>query len=483
MTTEIAKPFAITLRDAATRRLDNVERHSIAFNNAAFEVFVALPVSYRKKTKQQYPLLLIHDARDFAGSAIEMSRLMAQTKEIRQTIVVGIDASVNALGGLPGLAHFLSQALLPWCGSHLRAAPGEQILFGRGLESVTQAMPIPVRVLQADAPVSSLLLSLRELYATGHRYGNEILGLTRGWVAATLSLLAPALRLFWRKPPIAPEPDNPYRTHSEVMDRDYEVFVNMPSSWTAGSLRRYPALVVLDANIEYSTVAESVARLAARNQIDEMIVIGVGTPRSAGPFEFGFRRFEEFSPPAEAYAYDDELGTFFRSFFSIRGQDARARMGRAPQLFAFLTRELLPKLARKFPIDTDNLGLLGHSAAGTFVGYALCQENSPFRRYIGVSPGIAISGNWLLKEGRSIAQRADAVHLSIGGEEKKNRFNQIAGIPATEAFAARLRQHARMSTHYSCFDGETHSSIFPRAVNEALHLLYGGAAVVQLAAK
>jgi predicted alpha/beta superfamily hydrolase len=481
MTTEIARPFVLSLHDAACRRLEGVERHTVTFEGAAHDVFVALPVSYGKKKSQHYPLVIVSDARAMAGSVIEMSRLMAQTREIRESIVVGIESTIDQLGGLPGLAHFLQQALLPWCRRSYRKQIGSAVLFGRGLESVTQAMPIPVRVLHADAPVSSFLHGMRDLFATGHQYGREVLPLRTSWVTATLSAVRPLISLLWPERREMPDPQNAHLIHSDVLDRDFEVFVSLPASWSTGNLRKYPALFVLDANIEYSTVAEAAARMAALGETRELVVIGIGAPRSEGALRFGFRRFEEFAPPAEGYAFDDDLGRFFRSFFAIRGQDARARMGHAPQFLAFLTRELLPRLQKKLPIDMDDLGILGHSAGGTFVGYALCQENSPFRRYVGVSPGIAISGSWLLREGRSIARRAESVWLSIGGDEKRNTFNQIAGIPDTEAFAARVRQGTKADVNYACFDGETHSSIFPRAVTQALSGIYDRAVVAKLA--
>ena len=50
---------------------------------------------------------------------------------------------------------------------------------------------------------------------------------------------------------------------------------------------------------------------------------------------------------------------------------------------------------------------------GTFVGYALHQNDSPFRHYLGISPGIGAT-----------------VFLSVGSQEMTNMFNQQAGIPA-----------------------------------------------------
>jgi predicted alpha/beta superfamily hydrolase len=261
------------------------------------------------------------------------------------------------------------------------------------------------------------------------------------------------------------------------LDRDFEVFVILPRDAGSDGTRRYPALVVLDAIIELSTVAETVDRLAAAGRIPPLVVIGIGDPRREGLQQAAIRRFEEFAPPTDGYAFDDDLGRVFRSLFAAVGLDARARIHHAPGLRRFLVDELLPRLERELPIDPADLGLLGHSAGGTFTLYAL-HAGSPFRRYLALSPGIGVSGSWLLRTADTRpaieAPRPD-VYLSLGSEERTNRFNVIAGIPDTEAYAARLRARGDTTVTFEELDGETHSSVFPRAVAQGLLAIYGDA--------
>jgi predicted alpha/beta superfamily hydrolase len=207
--------------------------------------------------------------------------------------------------------------------------------------------------------------------------------------------------------------------------------------------------------------------------LEETIVVGVGVPRAEGHLEFGLRRFEEFSPPADGYAFDDDLGRIFRSLFAVGGQDARKRLGLAPAFYGFLRDELVPQLLRQLPIDADSIGLLGHSAGGTFVGYALYQPDSPFRHYVGVSPGVGISGSWLMRcmDAQTLSRRASTTHFSLGSAEKKNAFNRIAGIPDTRAWVEQLRTRG-LDVHYDCFDDETHSSVFPIAIHCALNKVF-----------
>lgn len=103
--------------------------------------------------------------------------------------------------------------------------------------------------------------------------------------------------------------------------------------------------------------------------------------------------------------------------------------------------------------------------------YALRQSDSPFKHYAGISPGLAVSGSWLLNrqdQDFSASENAESVFLTLGSEEKTNLFNQYAGIDKTEDFSERLRHATNLSVQSICFENESHSSIYPRAVINAL---------------
>ena len=454
--------FVLSLDEAACERLSGVSRHVIPHAGGnALDVVVALPVNHAKAKRRRYPLLIVGEAEGRIGSVIEMSRLMAETREVHECIVVIVP-------GQPSRAE-IEQTLLPWCRAQLRIDADRVLLFGVDAEGLT-SLAVPM---EAEAQLTALLRGLRLHWGTGRVYGSNVTSLRHPLVQGLMVSLTPLFKRLRKVPP--PDTANRFRVHCEAMARDFEVFVTLPKRFDASSTRRYPALVVMDANIEFSTAAETAARLAAAGEIQELIVIGVGVPRSEGHMEFGFRRFEEFSPPTAGYDWNDDLGRIFRALFAVRGQDARQRLGMAPALLHFLSEQLLPLLAQRLQLDLSQLGLLGHSAGGTFVSYALHQPNSPFAHYLAVSPGIGISDSWLLRQPAAapLAATAKTLVLSLGGEEKTNHFNRIAGIHETETFAQRLRaQAAPIAVQFECFAGETHSSIYPGAVAQALRTSY-----------
>lgn len=482
--------FSIGLRDVTVRRIPGVECHQLAMasGDGGVGVCVAVPALYAKNKRRRYPLIVLLNASHFFGSAVEMSRLMAETKEVRDCILLCLEMPVEDDGDLRRLGGFISSQLLSWCRQTYRVAAGPAMVFS-GRAGVAEALvrstgtgalePLPVvdKTCTEANLVPALVSGLRRHLGTGHAYGSELTPLSHPMISGAISALRPLFGRLRSWPASASGAEDRHVSHAKGMGRDFEVFAVMPASAVSSPSRRYPALLVLDANIELSTVAEAAAGMARSGEIEEIMVIGLGIPRREGQAEYGFRRFEEFSPPPDGYGFDDRLGRVFRALFALRGDDARQCVGKAAQLHGFLVDELLPRLVRDLPIDEKNLGILGHSAGGTFVGYTLLQERSPFQHYASISPGIGMSGSWLMREPQAsgpMAKAARRVFLCLGGDEKDNFFNQIAGIPDTEAFARQVRQEQpQLDVEFRCFDGETHSTIYAPAMLQALRSFYG----------
>ena len=461
-------PFVLTLAEAADR-LGGFE----TLTAGGLEITVAWPDSFASKPKLRYPLVVLVGAEAIRGSATEMARLMATTGEIREAILAFVPAPAD--GTAATLGTFIRDQLAPGIRARGRMDDGPVLVF-------SPAIPIEsgpdLAVLAADRDPARLVPSLddglRARLGTGKAYGREVVPFRRRPLMALVVALRPLLGRRARSRP-GPKGDRTrFTVRSAAMDRDFEVFALLPRDAGANPDRRFPALVVLDALIELSVVAETVDRLSAAGSIPPMAVIGIGNPRREGIQAAGIRRFEEFAPPTDGYAFDDDLGRIFRALFAVFGLEARGRVDQAPALHRFIVDELLPRLAGELPIDRADLGLLGHSAGGTFVLYAL-HAGSPFRRFLALSPGIGVSGSWLLRtvDTRPALSRPREAFLSLGTEERTNAFNVIAGIPDTERYAVRLGARGDVTVTTAVLDGETHSSVFPPAVAKGLLAIYG----------
>src|SRR5262245_19195328 len=83
-----ALPAYVLDLDEAVARLGAIE--SVTAGDA--EARVALPATYAAKAKERYPLILLAGADAMVGSAIEISRLMAETGELRHSLLAAVPA-------------------------------------------------------------------------------------------------------------------------------------------------------------------------------------------------------------------------------------------------------------------------------------------------------------------------------------------------------------------------------------------------------
>jgi predicted alpha/beta superfamily hydrolase len=502
--------FVLSPRAAVFDRLEGIE--SFMLEPGPATAVAALPPRYARSRRRRYPLVILANAGGLLGSAIEMSRLLAGAREVASCLLVAVDTDFD----LAQLAAVAAQCRRRYrvaidsvaLFAHGADVPAALRAFGRGIAGVTRCIVasaqasaadvafLPVRHAAAvawttrdpapaglrerrdicwkampESPAAALAMpalmhGLLTFWATGHDYGAEVVPLAQPLVARIARALSPLLRPLTRRPSFPPARDNPLVLRASQLARDFEIFVALPDGALAEG-RRYPAIVALDANGGFATVAETAARLAAAGDIGEAIVVGIGTPRAQGELEFAFRRFEELSPPhAPDYRFDDPLGRFFRALYALRGQDARVQLGQAPGFHDFIARELLPLLCERLPIERTAITLVGHSAAGTFVGYALAQPQSPFASFLCLSPGVDMGGGWMLAHVPAGMQRR--VFVALGSRELANRFNIIAGIPKTPDYVEHLRRDGASAVECHVLDGETHTTVYARALAQGL---------------
>jgi predicted alpha/beta superfamily hydrolase len=263
---------------------------------------------------------------------------------------------------------------------------------------------------------------------------------------------------------------------SAILDRRYEISVALPLTYHATE-RRYPVLVVLDANLLFATAVETARLLAMGGEAEELIVVGVGSPWSEGMAAYGQRRFYEFSP-AERWDVDGPFAEITKAAFAQAGVDPHA-MGGAPKFLKLLAEEVLPMIARDYRADLATPGLLGVSAGGTFALYALLSGVSPFRKYICGSPATAQCNDELYRmEERYAATHSDleaAMFLSAGSEEMVSPFLEGGGIASgvcrfSALFAFRQYPSFRVTSHF--FTDEGHLSVGAATISRGIRTLW-----------
>ncbi len=123
-----------------------MESHVIPETASGLGVTVVLPLSYAKRPRQRYPLLVLADGEGLLGSAIEMVRGLAATQEARECILVCHEnpllASADAVEQAASIAR-----IVEWCRAQYRVEAGEVAFFahGRAMACATRGSPCPTQ--------------------------------------------------------------------------------------------------------------------------------------------------------------------------------------------------------------------------------------------------------------------------------------------------------------------------------------------------
>ena len=146
------------------------------------------------------------------------------------------------------------------------------------------------------------------------------------------------------------------RFESRVLGETRTVDVALPAGYERSSAR-YPVLVVLDGESLFGIAAAIADFYASATQLPPMIVVGVRN----------VARTRDMTPPAVEGFEPPDLGS--------------DNPGGAPRFLSFLADELLPWIDREYR-TVPMRSLVGHSASGLFVVYALAARPSLFTGHL-----------------------------------------------------------------------------------------------------
>jgi hypothetical protein len=170
---------------------------------------------------------------------------------------------------------------------------------------------------------------------------------------------------------------------SRLLGKEYRILVALPTGY-AESKETYPVLYVLDADMYFGTIAETVRALAAFKKLlsieaPDMIVVGIGYPIEsarcytnwdmAKPSEYAGARAKDLTSTEEA---------------TMEGWPS----GGASDFMAFIRDDLKPLINSNYRANPEDSTIYGHSLGGLFGLYVLFHRPDTFNRYIVLSPSL-----------------------------------------------------------------------------------------------
>ena len=262
--------------------------------------------------------------------------------------------------------------------------------------------------------------------------------------------------------------ENTRRMRIDDYEWEHEVRVALPASY-ADSTKAYPVLWVTDNKLELA--------ISILGKVD-LILVGVG-PRHSSATEFDIRRCYDF------YAMQDFFpmgpgGEYLRRELPISFPGLHLGGGGASRFLDFLVDEVRPILAAEYRMDEVDHGIIGHSAGGTFVAYAMFARPGAFTSYICGSPALYSGNSWLFELEKQYATEHDdlsaRVFFGAGEAEIAEPFVSAHGcvssmIKMAETLGLRSYPSLRLTTRI--FPGETHATILPLVLSWGVRSVWG----------
>jgi predicted alpha/beta superfamily hydrolase len=239
----------------------------------------------------------------------------------------------------------------------------------------------------------------------------------------------------------------------------YKLYVSLPHGYGKEGAR-FPVVYVLDADYSFLIARNITDHLSERDHLRELIIVGIAYD---GPLQYRLNRTRDYTPkfsPAGGY-----------------GPEYQKVSGGGPKFRAFLERELIPYIDAQYSTLRGDRCLVGHSYGGLFAAWNLVASPSLFQRYIIVSPSLWYSDRWIfgvLDERAKAGRRLNArVYLTVGASEGNAEHDMVVDL---RQFAARLRakKFEGLAISSGPLDGETHNSVFPRALSNGLRYVFEG---------
>ena len=222
---------------------------------------------------------------------------------------------------------------------------------------------------------------------------------------------------------------------SKLNGRAYRIFLFKPL--LPPPPEGYALIVTSDGNLTFpiaSVVNAAYGLGGGRNAV----VVGVGYTTD-NPLEWGLLRHRDLTPPTPLSAIPAMPG-----WPEPKPED----YGGAEEFHRFLTEELRPLIAARWPIDPADQTLYGHSLGGLFTLYALLNHPTSFRGFVASSPSIWWNERAILDDVPAFAARIAAgeaqprVLITIGATEQ----DPLAVVPPgfTRETAEKMIVDARM---------------------------------------
>ena len=239
----------------------------------------------------------------------------------------------------------------------------------------------------------------------------------------------------------------------------YKLYVSLPHGYGAAG-KTFPVVYLLDADYSFLVARNITDHLSERQNLPELILVGIAYDRPS------VASHEWQSLPYHVNRTRDYTPKFWPT--GGYGPEIQKVSGGGPKFRAFIEHELIPFIDSNYATAVGDRTLVGHSYGGLFAAWNLITSPPLFRQSIIVSPSLWYADRWIF--GLQHAKKIDGrVYLAVGSSEGNSEHDMVVDL---RRFAQMLRKISGLDVSSAALDGETHNSVFPRALSNGLRFVF-----------
>lgn len=272
------------------------------------------------------------------------------------------------------------------------------------------------------------------------------------------------------KPQPVPLPGSELRRfHSDIMDQDFRIYVQLPLDYVSDGSKQYPVWYMTDGNRSFPMTANISTILGfPPTGFPQVIVVGIAYDIGSMS-DWAAWRTRDFTPVADAATEQYWEGLLRKMTGDTTIQ---VETGGAPRFLSFICDELIPYIETEYPVSKEDRSLGGYSYGGLFSLFSLFERPEMFQRYFAGSPSAEYANRILFEMemtySKSHTDLPVRLFLSYGGLEEK-RMTGVSEM--VEILESRNYPGLQVWTHV--FEGEWHASAYPASIMRAFVTLFG----------
>jgi len=235
-----------------------------------------------------------------------------------------------------------------------------------------------------------------------------------------------------------------HQLHSKILGEDRVYSIHAPTGYQYNQ-KRYPVLVVLDAEDNFIHTSAAVDVLTRNGRIPDLIVVGLDNTD----------RMRDLTPPTTG--------------------PMQTQSGGAAKFLSFIAEELLPQIDRTYPTRPYRI-LIGHSLGGLFAVNALVTRPQVFNAYLAISPSLWWDDQSVVTAAKSFFES----HKDLRGDLYMTIADEGGDmLAAAWRLSAIMEEHRapEFRWHFKRSEEESHGTIPYPSTYEGLQKLFEGFAM------